>query len=63
MTPEMQADLAAFKAALEASTPPAQVADVVFDAIRKEQFYTLSHPEWLEASSPGPIHSSSCRAR
>ena len=48
MTPEMQAGLAAFKAAMEASMPPFQVADVVFDAIRKEQFYILPHSEWTE---------------
>jgi len=48
MTPEMQAGLAAFKAAMEASMAPFQVANVVFDAIRKEQFYILSHPEWTE---------------
>ena len=28
--------------------PPLQVADVVFDAIKKEQFYILTHPEWTE---------------
>ncbi len=28
--------------------PPLQVADVVFDAIRKEQFYILTHPDWVE---------------
>lgn len=49
LTPEREAGLEAFKTALEASMPPSQVADVVFDAIRKEQFYILSHPEWLEA--------------
>jgi len=49
MTPEMQAGLAAFKAAMEASMPSLEVADVVFDAIRREQFYILSHPEWIEA--------------
>lgn len=48
MTPEMQASLAAFKAAMETGMPPVQVADVVFNAIRKEQFYILSHPEWTE---------------
>lgn len=48
MTAEMQAGLAAFKAAIEASMPPLQVADVVFEAIRKEQFYILPHPEWAE---------------
>ena len=48
MTPEMQAGLAAFKAIIEAGMPPLQVADVVFDAINKEQFYILPHPEWTE---------------
>jgi len=49
ITPQMQAGLAAFKAALEASMSPLQVADVVFAAIRNEQFYVLPHPEWMEA--------------
>jgi NAD(P)-dependent dehydrogenase (short-subunit alcohol dehydrogenase family) len=49
MTPERQAGLAAFAAAIEASMPPLQVADVVFDAIKKEQFYILPHPDWIEA--------------
>ena len=49
LTPEREAGLAAFKAAIEASMPPLQVADVVFDAIQKEQFYILPHPEWTEA--------------
>jgi NAD(P)-dependent dehydrogenase (short-subunit alcohol dehydrogenase family) len=48
MSPEMQAGLAAFKAAIAASMPPAQIADLVFDAIKREQFYVLSHPEWTE---------------
>jgi len=48
MTPEMQAGLAAFQAAMEASMPPREVADLTFDAIQKEQFYILSHPEWIE---------------
>ena len=48
MTNEMQVGLAAFKAAIEASMPPLQVADAVFDAIRKEQFYILPDPEWTE---------------
>jgi NAD(P)-dependent dehydrogenase (short-subunit alcohol dehydrogenase family) len=49
MTPERQAGLAAFKAAIDASMPPTQVADAVFDAIRKEQFYILPEPAWIEA--------------
>jgi NAD(P)-dependent dehydrogenase (short-subunit alcohol dehydrogenase family) len=48
LSPAMQAGLAAFKAAIAASTPPLQVADVVFDAIRNERFYILPHPEWTE---------------
>ena len=48
MTPEMQAGLAAFQAAIEAGMPPLQFADVIFDAIRREQFYILPHPEWIE---------------
>ena len=48
-TPEFEAALAAFKALIEKSTPPRQVADAVFDGIRKEQFYILNHPEWMEA--------------
>jgi NAD(P)-dependent dehydrogenase (short-subunit alcohol dehydrogenase family) len=49
MTPERQAGLAALTAAIDAGMSPLQVADVVFDAIRKEQFYILPHPEWTEA--------------
>jgi len=49
ITPQMQAGLAAFKAALEASMSPVRVADVVFEAIQNEQFYVLPRPEWIEA--------------
>ena len=49
LTPEMQAGQAAIKAVLEAGMPPLRVAEVVFDAIRKEQFYVFSHPDWIEA--------------
>ena len=48
MTPEMRAGLNYFKAAIEAAMPPLQVADMVFDAIKKERFYILTHPEWIE---------------
>lgn len=48
MTPEMQAGLAAFKAAIETGLLPLQVADAVFEAVRKEQFYILPHPGWIE---------------
>ena len=49
MTPQLQAGRNMLKAALEAAMPPAQVADMVFDAIINEQFYIFTHPEWLEA--------------
>jgi NAD(P)-dependent dehydrogenase (short-subunit alcohol dehydrogenase family) len=49
LSPEMRAGLEAFRAAMDAAVPANQVADVVFEAIQKEQFYILSHPEWLEA--------------
>lgn len=49
LSAEMQAGRAAFEALLAASTAPSQVAEAVFDAIRKEQFYILSQPEWIEA--------------
>jgi NAD(P)-dependent dehydrogenase (short-subunit alcohol dehydrogenase family) len=48
MTPERQAGLAVFKAAIETGLSPLQVADVIFDAIKKEQFYILPNPEWIE---------------
>lgn len=48
MTPAMQAGRAALKAAMEASMPPLEVADIVFAAIEKQQFYILTHPEWTE---------------
>ena len=48
MTPEIQAGLAAFKAALATGMSPDQIADLVFDAIRKEQFYVLTDPAWTE---------------
>ena len=30
---------------LEAGMPPAEVADIVLDAIKDERFYVLTHPE------------------
>jgi NAD(P)-dependent dehydrogenase (short-subunit alcohol dehydrogenase family) len=49
LSPEMQAALAGFKALVQASMPPLEVAEVVFEAIRNERFYILTHPEWMEA--------------
>jgi NAD(P)-dependent dehydrogenase (short-subunit alcohol dehydrogenase family) len=48
MTPERQAGLAAFKAMLDAGMAPSEVAEKVFEAIRKEQFYIVTHPAWME---------------
>ena len=48
LTPQVQAGLDAFKAAIAAGMSPAQVANKVFAAIRNEQFYIVTHPDWME---------------
>jgi NAD(P)-dependent dehydrogenase (short-subunit alcohol dehydrogenase family) len=48
LSPEMRAGLDFFKAAMDAAMPPSEVADKVFEAIRTEQFYILTHPDWME---------------
>jgi NAD(P)-dependent dehydrogenase (short-subunit alcohol dehydrogenase family) len=48
LTPEMQAGRAVFDALVAASMPPDQVAEKVFEAIRNDQFYILTHPEWID---------------
>ena len=48
LSPEMQAGKAVFEGLLAASMPPDQVAGMVFEAIRKKQFYILTHPEWID---------------
>jgi NAD(P)-dependent dehydrogenase (short-subunit alcohol dehydrogenase family) len=48
MTPERQAGLAAFSAAIDMGMAPHQVAEAVFGAIQREQFYILPDPEWIE---------------
>ena len=48
LTPEMQAGRTAFEALVATSMPPNKVAELVFDAIRKEQFYIVTHPDWME---------------
>lgn len=48
LSPEMQAGRAAFEALVAAATPPSEVAEMVFDAIRQERFYIVTHPEWME---------------
>jgi NAD(P)-dependent dehydrogenase (short-subunit alcohol dehydrogenase family) len=49
MSPEVaamtEAAAQAFRQLVQAGLPPSQVADLVFDAIRQEQFYILTHPQ------------------
>ncbi len=35
----------------ETAMEPSQVADLVFDAIREDKFYILTHPEWVMAAT------------
>jgi NAD(P)-dependent dehydrogenase (short-subunit alcohol dehydrogenase family) len=45
--PQVQAYLDFMNAAVDAGMSPLQVADQVFEAIKEENFYILTHPEWL----------------
>ena len=45
MSPEQEMMVAAARAMVETGMPPAEVADMVFQAIREERFYILTHPE------------------
>jgi NAD(P)-dependent dehydrogenase (short-subunit alcohol dehydrogenase family) len=45
LSPEDEATEKAWRTALEEGMPPDQVADCVFEAIRDERFYILTHPE------------------
>lgn len=47
ISPQKQAYLDSLKAAVEAGMPPLKVAERVFEAIKEERFYILTHPEWL----------------
>jgi NAD(P)-dependent dehydrogenase (short-subunit alcohol dehydrogenase family) len=47
MSPQAQAYLDFMNAAVEAGISPHKVADQVFEAIKEEKFYILTHPEWL----------------
>jgi hypothetical protein len=46
LTPEVTAILEQIRDAIENGTPPEDLAKYVFDAIREERFYMLSHPEY-----------------
>jgi NAD(P)-dependent dehydrogenase (short-subunit alcohol dehydrogenase family) len=50
LSPEMRAGRAAFDAIIARGMPPERVAEKVFEAIGKEQFYIITHPEWMEAA-------------
>lgn len=45
--PETRAYWAYMNAAIEGGISPLRVADQVFEAMREERFYILTHPEWL----------------
>ena len=47
ITPEMEANMQAFQQAVENGMPPGIVADHVFQAIRENRFYILTHPEFM----------------
>ncbi len=44
MSPEMAALVEAMRQSVQAGLAPSQVAEMVFDAIRQEKFYILTHP-------------------
>lgn len=46
--PHIQAFLDFMNASVEAGMSPEQVADQVFESIKEEKFYILTHPEWTE---------------
>jgi NAD(P)-dependent dehydrogenase (short-subunit alcohol dehydrogenase family) len=47
--PESEAPVQFMRQVIQAGMPPQQVSDIVFQAIRDERFYILTHPEWKEA--------------
>jgi NAD(P)-dependent dehydrogenase (short-subunit alcohol dehydrogenase family) len=59
-------DASPLKAMLEAGLPPAEVAEMVLDAVRTDRFYILTHDDWqpmvaqrmtdiLEGRTPSPM--------
>jgi NAD(P)-dependent dehydrogenase (short-subunit alcohol dehydrogenase family) len=48
LDPASRAGWEALRQLVPAGMPPAQVADAVFEALRKEEFYILTHPEAKE---------------
>jgi NAD(P)-dependent dehydrogenase (short-subunit alcohol dehydrogenase family) len=50
VSPQEEAMVQFIRQAVQTGMPPHQVADIVFNAIRDEKFYILTHPEWKEAA-------------
>ena len=48
LTPELEAGRKAFREVLEQGMSPDRVAEIVFDAIERQQFYIFTHPDWIE---------------
>lgn len=48
-SPQAEAALQRVQQALRDGMPPRQVANIVFEAIREERFYILTHPTWKGA--------------
>lgn len=46
LAPETKARIQEIAHAVQSGSSPQQVAQQVFDAVKKEQFYILTHPEW-----------------
>ena len=49
LSPQAEAVVQRFQQAVREAMPPGQVADIVFEAIREERFYILTHPTWKGA--------------
>ena len=49
LSPQAEAVVQRFQQAMREAMPPGQVADIVFEAIREERFYILTHPTWKAA--------------
>jgi NAD(P)-dependent dehydrogenase (short-subunit alcohol dehydrogenase family) len=47
--PQLQSYIDFMKTSIESGISPQKVADQVFEAIKKEQFYIMTHPEYLPA--------------
>jgi hypothetical protein len=46
MSPEHEMIIESFRQAVQAGMSPQKIANYVFQAIRDEQFYILTHSDW-----------------